>query len=88
MISIRNRTPYTLKIYAIYLYYSARSLSKISIQMLRAISKEITVLYGILQCIDINESVVYRRREKKRIRCIMIDETMIKGRGILVMGCL
>jgi len=79
MLSIRNRSTYTLKIYAIYLYYSARSLSKISIQMLRAISKEITVLYGILQCIDINESVVYRRREKKRIRCIMIDESMIKG---------
>jgi len=26
---------------------------------------------------DINESVVYRRREKKRIRSIMIDESMI-----------
>jgi len=31
--------------------------------MPRTISKEITVLYGILQCIDINESVVYKRRE-------------------------
>ena len=37
---------------------------------------------------DISNFVIYRRREKKRIRCIMIDETMIKGRGILVMGCL
>ena len=56
--------------------------------MPRTISKEITVLYGILQCIDINESVVYRRREKKRIRSIMIDESMItvkEGRSILVM---
>jgi len=91
MISIRNRTPYILKLYAIYLYYSARSLSKVSIQMLRAISKEITVLYGILQHMDINESVVYRRREKKRIRSIMIDGSMItvkEGRSILVMGCL
>jgi len=59
--------------------------------MPRTISKEITVLYGILQCIDINESVVYRRREKKRIKCIMIDESMItvkEGRSVLVMGSL
>ena len=37
---------------------------------------------------DINESVVYRRREKKRIRSIVIDESMItvkEGRSILVM---
>jgi len=47
--------------------------------MLRAIDKEITILYGILQCmIDINDFVVDRRREKKRrIKCIMIDESMI-----------
>jgi len=30
---------------------------------------------------DINESVVYRRREKKRIKRIMIDESMITVKG-------
>jgi len=39
-----------------------------------------------LQCIDINEFTIDRRREKRRIKCIMIDEyDNSKGRGILVM---
>jgi hypothetical protein len=55
--------------------------------MLRAISKEITVLYGILQCIDINDFVIDRSKEKRRIKCIMVDEyDNYKGRSILVMG--
>ena len=37
-------------------------------------------LYGILRCIDINEFTIDRRREeekKRRIRSIMINETII-----------
>ena len=50
--------------------------------MLRTIDKEITVLYRILQCIDINDFVIDKRREKKRIKCIMIDEyDNSKGEG-------
>jgi len=88
MISIRNRTPHILKIYAIYLYYSARSLRLASKCLEPLVKRSHVAIWKWLQCIDINESVVYRRREKKRIRCIMIDESMItvkEGRSILVM---
>jgi len=34
------------------------------------------VAIGILQCIDINEFTIDREKER-RIRCIMIDETII-----------
>jgi hypothetical protein len=45
MLSIRNRTPYILKIYAIYLYYSARSLRLASKCLEPLINKEITCSY-------------------------------------------
>jgi len=45
MLSIRNRTPYLLKIYAIYLYYSARSLRLASKCLEPLINKEITCIY-------------------------------------------
>jgi len=44
MLSIRNRTPYILKIYAIYLYYSARSL-RLASKCLELINKEIICIY-------------------------------------------
>ncbi len=34
-----------------------------------------------LQYIDINEFVAYRKKEKRMIKCIMIDETMITIKG-------
>jgi hypothetical protein len=91
MISIRNRTPYALKLYAIYLYYSARSLRLASKCLEPLIKRSHVAIWKWLQCIDINEFVVYRRREKSKVRCIMIDKSMItikEGRGILVMDSL
>ena len=34
-----------------------------------------------IQYMDISNFVIYRRREKKRIRSIMVDETMITIKG-------
>jgi putative transposase len=82
MLSIRNRTPYLLKIYAIYLYYSARSLRLASRCLEPLVKRSHVAIWKWLQCIDINEFVIDRRREKKRIKCIMIiDETMITIKG-------
>jgi len=57
--------------------------------MLRALIRRSHVaIWKWLQCIDINEFTIDRRREKSKIRCIMIDESMItikEGRSILVM---
>jgi len=44
MLSIHNRTPYLLKMYAIYLYYSVRSL-RLASKCLELINKEITYSY-------------------------------------------
>jgi putative transposase len=82
MISIRNRTPYLLKIYAIYLYYSARSLRLASKCLEPLIKRSHVAIWKWLQCIDIDNFVIdRRRREKKRIRRVMIDETMITVKG-------
>jgi putative transposase len=82
MISIRNRTPYLLKIYAIYLYYSARSLRLASKCLEPLIRRSHVAIWKWLQCIDIDNFVIdRRRREKKRIRRVMIDETMITVKG-------
>ena len=78
MLSIRNRTPYILKIYAIYLYYSARSLRLASKCLEPLIKRSHVSIWKWLQYMDINNNLVIdRKKEKKRIRCIMIDETMI-----------
>ena len=78
MLSIRNRTPYILKIYAIYLYYSARSLRLASKCLEPLIKRSHVSIWKWLQYMDINNNLVTdRRKEKKRIKCVMIDETMI-----------
>jgi hypothetical protein len=75
MLSIRNRTPYLLKIYAIYLYYSARSLRLASKCLEPLIKRSHVSIWKWLQYMDINNFVIIDRRgEKKRIRCIMIDK--------------
>jgi transposase-like protein len=78
MLSIRNRTPYLLKIYAIYLYYSARSL-RLASKCLELIKRSHVAIWKWLQYMDINNNFVItdRRREKRKIKCVMIDETMI-----------
>ena len=81
MLSIRNRTPYLLKIYAIYLYYSARSLRLASKCLEPLIRRSHVAIWKWLQHMDISNFVVDRRREKRRIKCIMIDETMITIKG-------
>ena len=81
MISIRNRTPHILKIYAIYLYYSARSLRLASKCLEPLIRRSHVAIWKWLQCIDINEFTIDRSKEKSKIRCIMIDETMITVKG-------
>ena len=81
MISIRNRTLYLLKLYAIYLYYSARSLRLASKCLKSLVRRSHVAIWKWLQCIDINDFVIDRRREKKRIRSIMIDESMITVKG-------
>jgi hypothetical protein len=68
MLSIRNRTPYILKIYAIYLYYSARSL-RLASKCLELIKRSHVARWKWLQYMDISNFAIYRRREKKRIRC-------------------
>jgi hypothetical protein len=74
MLSIRNRTPYILKIYAIYLYYSARSL-RLASKCLELIKRSHVAIWKWLQyMMDINNLVIDRRREKKRIKCVMIDK--------------
>jgi hypothetical protein len=76
MLSIRNRTPYILKIYAIYLYYSARSL-RLASKCLEPLIKRLHVsIWKWLQYMYINNNLVNidRRREKKRIKCVMIDK--------------
>jgi hypothetical protein len=74
MLSIRNRTPYILKIYAIYLYYSARSL-RLASKCLELIKRSHVSICKWLQYMDISNFVIIdRRREKKRIKCVMIDK--------------
>jgi len=74
MLSIRNRTPYILKIYAIYLYYSARSL-RLASKCLELIKRSHVAIWKWLQYMDINNNLVIdRRKEKKRIKCVMIDK--------------
>jgi putative transposase len=78
MLSIRNRTPYILKIYAIYLYYSARSLRLASKCLEPLIKRSHVAIWKWLQYMDIsNNLVIDRRKEKRKIKCVMIDETMI-----------
>ncbi len=84
MLSIRNRTPHTLKLYAIYLYYSARSLRLASKCLEPLIKRSHVAIWKWLQCmVDINEFVIDRSKDKKkrRIKRIMIDETMITIKG-------
>ncbi len=67
MLSIRNRTPYILKIYAIYLYYSARSL-RLASKCLELIKRSHVSIWKWLQYMDINFVIIDRRRkEKKRL---------------------
>jgi hypothetical protein len=74
MLSIRNRTPYILKIYAIYLYYSARSL-RLASKCLELIKRSHVAIWKWLQyMMDINNLVIDRMKEKKRIKCVMIDK--------------
>ncbi len=51
--------------------------------MLRAIDKKITVaIWKWIQYMDISNFVIDRSKEKKRrIKCVMIDETMITIKG-------
>jgi len=73
MLSIRNRTPYLLKIYIIYLYYSARSLRLASKCLEPLVKRSHVAIWKWLQCmVDINDFVIDRRREKRRIKRIMI----------------
>jgi hypothetical protein len=75
MLSIRNRTPYILKIYAIYLYYSARSLRLASKCLEPLIKRSHVAIWKWLQYMDISNFVITdRRREKNRIKCVMIDK--------------
>jgi transposase-like protein len=76
MLSIHNRTPYILNIYAIYLYYLA--ILRLASKCLELIKRSHVYIWKWLQYMDINNNLVIDRRgEKKRIKCVMIDETMI-----------
>ena len=73
MLSIRNRTPYLLKIYIIYLYYSARSLRLASKCLEPLVKRSHVAIWKWLQCmVDINDFVIDRKKEKRRIKRIMI----------------